>query len=366
MKKNVSKLLNAYSISSKNAFDQFQGILTEIFLGKPLKDREAERLMLLFVSGYLTETEIASILTLLHQRGEAPTEIASFARIMKKTAESVVLPRKKNTILFDTCGTGGGSVSTFNVSTAVAFLVASAGIPVAKHGNKAITSKAGSADVLEALGVNIHLTPDQIKKIFKQFQISFLFAPKLHTSIAQVQGVRKSLPFRTVFNCLGPLANPMNPNRQLIGVYDRKLVEPMIQAAKHLGLERAMVVHGIKSGETLDEVSLIGKTEIAELKNNRIKKYLFEPKDAGLNACQAKDLQGGTAKQNAQILSKILSGKEKGPKADLVLVNAAASFMIADEVKTLKEGVLFGRALLNTGKPLKLLKRYAEASQKAA
>jgi len=295
----------------------------------------------------------------MHGKGETKEELAAFALTMRVAAsqEDTFLPNR-----IDTCGTGGGTVPTFNVSTAVAFVLAAGGLQVTKLGNRAITSQSGSADVLEALGISLELTPEQVFQCLEKVGICFLFAPVFHKATANVQKVRKSLPHKTFFNLLGPLTNPAFPEYQVVGVYAPELTERMAHVFQRLPVKRAMVVHGLseRGKGSLDEVSLLGKTTISEFKDSKIENYSFDPKDCGLPYCKEEDLIGGDAQTNAAILENILSGKEKGPGKDLVALNAAAGLIVAGKADGFKEGIGLAQEIIASGKSYKKVEALRE------
>ncbi len=329
--------------------------IQKLIEGKNLTPEEAENAMNLIMSGNATQIQMASFLTALRMKGETPEEIASFAGVMRRFAESI--KPDVHGILVDVCGTGGDKIKTFNISTTAMFVVAAAGIPVAKHGNRAITSKCGSADVLEELGVNLNIPFEKIKEGIEKADIGFMFAPLHHSAMKHVMPVRKELGIRTVFNLLGPLSNPANANAQLMGIYDPELTEKIAEVFRILGLERAMVVHGDPG---LDEISTVGKTKISELTRNEIRTYHIKPEEFGLKRARIEDLAGGDRKENAIILKKILNREEKGAKRDIVLINAAAGILLGGKAKDLKEGLNTAKDILDSGKAYGKLEEFIE------
>lgn len=311
---------------------------------KNLTAKESEKAMVRIMSGEATPSQVGSFLTALMMKGEGAEEIAAFAKVMRKFAQKIEPKVKGN--LVDVCGTGGDKVKTFNISTTVMFVSSAAGIPIAKHGNRAITSNSGSADVLEELGINLNLKLDKIKESIEKIGIGFMFAPAHHLAMKYVMPTRKELGIRTVFNILGPLTNPANAHAQLMGVFDPNLTEKLTEVFKLLGLKRAMVVYGEPG---LDEISILGKTKISELREGRIKTYSIEPEDFGLKRAKAKDLAGGGSRENAKILLDILKGKEKRAKREIVILNAAAALVLGEKAKTLREGVELAAAILDKG-----------------
>ncbi|XRO76266.1 anthranilate phosphoribosyltransferase [Methanocaldococcus sp. 10A] len=326
--------------------------LKKVIEFKDLNEKEAEAVMKEIMSGNAKPTQIAAILTALRMKGESIEEITSFAKIMREFSLKIYPDVPK---LLDTCGTGGDNLNTFNISTATAFVV-STYVPVAKHGNKAVSSKSGSADVLEALGVNLNVPIERVKESIEKIGIGFLFAPNFHPAMKYATPVRRELGIRTVFNILGPLTNPANANYQLMGVYDEKLTEKLAYVLKNLGLKGALVVHG--SG--MDEITTIGKTKISELKNGEIKTYYIEPEDFGIKKAKLEDIRGGDAEENAKIIRAIFEGKEVGAKRDIVVLNAAYALYIAEEAKNVEEGIKLAEKSIDSGKALKKLEELIE------
>lgn len=333
-------------------------IVSKIVAGENLTKEEAESAMKTIMSGKSNEIEISAFLTALRMKGEAPEEIASFAKIMREFA-SRIEPKVEGTLV-DVCGTGGDLLNTFNISTTAMFVVAGAGIPIAKHGNRALTSKSGSADVLEELGVDLNSNFDKIKESIEKVGIGFMFAPMHHSAMKHVMPVRKQLGFRTVFNILGPLTNPANARAQLMGVFDPELTETLANVFKILGLERAIVAHGDPG---LDELSTLGKTKVSELKDGKVNTYLIKPDDFGLSIAREEDIAGGTAKENAKILTDILSGKDAGPRRDITLLNAAAGILVGGMADNLTEGMEVAREALESGKAQKKLEEFVKFSK---
>ena len=301
--------------------------------GKNLTAEESENAMETIMSGNAKPVQTGSFLTALRMKGETPEEIASLARIMRKFAETIE-PQVDGTLV-DVCGTGGDSMKTFNISTTSMFIVSAAGIPVAKHGNRAITSKCGSADVLEELGINLNIKFDKIKEGIEKTGIGFMFAPAHHLAMKHVMPVRRELGIRTVFNILGPLTNPANANAQLMGVFDPNLTETLAEVFRLLGLQRAMVVHG---NPGLDEISTMGATKISELQEGVVKTYHITPEDFGLDRVSAGDLSGGSVKENAKILTDILKGEDTGPRMEIALLNSAAGIVVGGMAKDIRDG----------------------------
>lgn len=301
----------------------------------------------------------------MHKKGGTVQEIAAFAEIMRAFAPKIIAPRSKPLITIDSCGTGGGTVPTFNISTAVAFVLAAAGLKVAKHGNRAITSRSGSADVLEALGVSLDLTPREVGNCIKEIGIGFLFAPHFHKATRFVQPVRKQLSHKTFFNILGPLTNPSAPKYQIVGVYSPELTIVMARVLQKLGVRRAMVIHGrsIKKTECLDEVSLLGPTKITELKGGEVRTYSFDPRRYGYKYCTKAAIAGGTAKQNAVLLKNILQGKEKGPRKDIVALNAATGLLVSGKARTFAAAIKLSEDIIASGKAYEKITELVQITQ---
>ena len=334
-------------------------IIANVVNGKNLSAIEAEKAIKTIMSGQSNDIEISALLTSLKIKGETPEEIAAFAKVMREFA--VRIEPKVSGTLVDMCGTGGDGSNTFNISTTAMFVVAGAGIPVAKHGNRALTSRCGSADVLEALGVNISANPENIRRSIEEVGVGFMYAPAHHSATKHVMPVRKQLGYRTVFNILGPLTNPAGARAQLMGVYDASLTEKLAEVFRILDLERAMVVHGEPG---IDELSTIGKTKVSELKEGRINTYYIRPEDYKLRKAQLKDLMGGTPQENAGILRGILKAEDKGPRRDIVLINAAAGIVLGKKADDLGEGLEIAGEVLDKGIAYRKLCEYIEYSRK--
>ena len=318
---------------------------------------EMQNAMNAIMSGEVSEIEMSAFLTALKMKGETVEEISSAAKVMREKAQSVELDEYYT---LDTCGTGGDTQGTYNISTAVAFVAAAAGIKVVKHGNRSITSKCGSADVLEALEINIQQSPEQVKNCVLKASIGFMFAPNHHKAMKYVMGVRRALGFRTVFNILGPLSNPASAKAQVLGVFDRKLIIPMAEVLKNLGVERALVVH---SADGLDEISVSDKTYVAELKDGDISTYEIAPEEYGIKRSKLSDIKGGDADVNADIIKKLLSGAEKGAKRDVLVLNAGAALYVGKKVNSIKEGVILAGEILDSGKAIDVVSKLAEMTK---
>jgi len=302
-----------------------------------------------------TDAQIAAFLTALKMKGETPVEIAGLAKGMKRAA-NMINPKVKG-ILVDTCGTGGDSAGTINVSTGAALVVAACGIPVAKHGNYSITSKSGSADVLRELGVKIDLPPSEVEKTIEKVGIGFMLAPIFHPSMKRVAQIRRDLGFRTVFNILGPLTNPANAKAQVLGVFDTSLCETMASVLSILGTERALVVHG--SG--MDEITNTGETQIVELNHGGITKYTVTPEKLGIKRASASDIAGSTPEENARDIVEVLKGK-KGAKRDIIAINAGAALLVGGKAETLASGIKMAGEAIDSGAALNKLKEFVKTA----
>ena len=304
------------------------------------------------MSGQATQVQVASFLTALSLKGETIEEITAAAEEMRRHAVHL----EHEMYVLEIVGTGGDKSNSFNISTTSAFVISAAGIPVAKHGNRAASSKSGAADVLEALGVNLMIDEVKSKKILEKIGMCFLFAQKYHPAMRYVGPVRKELGIRTIFNILGPLTNPAGANMQLLGVYSEDLLEPMAKALANLGVQRGMVVYG-KDG--LDEISVSAPTAVCEIQDGQLTTYEITPEEFGLERCQKEDLAGGTAEDNAQITKAILSG-EKGPKRNAVLLNSAAAIHIARPFISIKEAIKMAEELIDSGKAMEQLEAFVK------
>ena len=320
---------------------------------------EAGRVMTAIMEGSSTQSQIGAFLTALRMKGETPEEIAAFAQVMRRHAVSVAPVTGK--MLVDTCGTGGDGSHTFNISTASALVAAGAGVPVVKHGNRSVSSSCGSADVLAALGVNLAMDPSRQAEIVKKAGIAFLFAPSHHPAMRHVMAARQELGCRTVFNILGPLANPAGAKAQVLGVYSPDLIRPMAEVLRILGLSRAMVVHG----NGLDEITTTGETQICELEGNMIKTYSLNPSAFGIGLASLSDLRGGNPGENARIIREILAG-EKGAGRDIVLLNAGAAIYAGGQARDLHEGIRNAKTSIDSGNARARLEALVEATRGAA
>ncbi|HNS44253.1 MAG TPA: anthranilate phosphoribosyltransferase [Alphaproteobacteria bacterium] len=327
-----------------------QKLLQTIRSGNTLSEKEMTHFIDSVLDGHATPAQIGAFLMGISQRGETVEEITGAAKILRKRAAAISAPDG----VIDCCGTGGDHSNSLNISTAVSFVVAACGIPVAKHGNRAASSKSGAADVLEHLGINLDLTPEQCAQALKDIGFCFLMAPHHHTSLKPLAALRKELGFRTIFNLLGPLANPADTKLQLLGVFDKNFVRPMAEALKSLGSTRAWVVHG---SDGMDEITLTAPTHVAKLENSQITETILTPDDFGLPTISAQDIAGGNAAHNAVRLEDLLNG-EKDAYRDIVLANAAACLMIAKKAETLKNAVELASKAIDTGAAMKLMTDY--------
>jgi anthranilate phosphoribosyltransferase len=332
---------------------------------------EAAAAMEAIMSGAATNAQIAAFLTALRMKGETVEELIGFAQVMRQkavrvrtrsTEGSASLTGTDREMLIDTCGTGGDASGTFNVSTATAFVVAGAGLKVAKHGNRSNSSLCGSADVVEALGVSLELTPQQVAKCVDEIGIGFLYAPLLHTAMKHVMAARREMGIRTVFNLLGPLTNPASANAQVIGVAAASLTEPLARVLAELGTLRAFVVHG---ADGLDEISNTGESRLSEVREGVVRSFTVQPEDFGLPRATMSDLKGGDRQQNAQIIREVLA-REAGPRRDIVLMNASAALVAGGRAKELKDGVELAAQSIDSGAARERLERLVAYSQKLA
>lgn len=322
--------------------------------------QEAFETMNEIMSGQTTATQNAAFLAALSTKSakaETAAEISGCAAAMRAHALKV----ETDMDIFEIVGTGGDNAQSFNISTTTALIAAAGGVKVAKHGNRAASSKCGTADCLEALGVNINQNPDKCVELLRDVGICFFFAQKYHASMKYVGAIRKELGFRTVFNILGPLTNPASPKRQLLGVYDEYLVEPLTKVLIDLGLKRGMVVYGM---DKLDEISMSAKTLVCEFKNGWYRHYFISPEDFGMSFCDKSELKGGLPDENARITREILSGVDTSPKRDAVLLNAGASLYIAEKVSSLADGIKLAQSLIDSGAAQNTLNKFVEVSNR--
>ena len=323
--------------------------------GESLSFEQATSLLDIIFEGEIPDVQIAAFLTAMRAKGATAPELAGLAKSLRAHAVGVKVDVDN---LVDTCGTGGAAVKTFNVSTAAAIVAAGAGVFVAKHGNRGITSKCGSADVLEELGVKIDASAEVVAECIKQAHIGFMFAPMFHPAMKYVQPIRKSLGFRTVFNILGPLANPANADAQVLGVADENLMQIVVEALKLLDIRYAMVVHS----NGMDAISTTGVTKIVELKDGQITSKEINPEDLGITLGSIEELRVSDAKTSAKVIKNILSGKEKGPRKDIVILNAAAAIIAGNLADDFKSAIGLAEASVNDGKALACLEKLVKVS----
>jgi anthranilate phosphoribosyltransferase len=355
--------------------------------GQSLARAEAREVMTEVLTGNCTDAQVAALLMALRMKGETVEEIVGFAEAIRAAATPLPIslagadaaksgaldlsgtgrdaldePSDVHTSLVDTSGTGGDACGTFNISTATAFVTAGAGVRVAKHGNRSISSKCGSADVMEALGVNIQLSPERAAQCLREVGICFLYAPDLHSSMKQVQKVRRELRLRTMFNLLGPLTNPARASGQVVGVYALDMVEKLAEALSMLGLHRALVVHGL---DGLDEITITGPTRVAEARDGSVRTYEVDPEEFGMKRATLADISGGDAAENAAIVREVLSGK-KSPRRDVVLLNSAAALVAAGRVDHLADGIPVAVQSIDSGAAAAKLQALADFTTRVA
>ncbi len=315
-----------------------------------LAQKEAEEVMLEIMDGAATPAQIAAYLMGLRVKGETVEEIVGSVKAMRAKATTIQVG---DPLVIDTCGTGGDGAHTFNISTTVAFVVAGGGLTVAKHGGRAVSSKSGSADVLKALGVTVELAPPRIEACINEVGIGFLFAPTFHGAMKHAAPVRQEMGTRTLLNIMGPMANPARAGYQVLGVYEARLTELMAKVLLELGTQHCFIVHGM---DGLDEITLTDRTQVSEAKGGVVSTYFVEPADFGLDRCRSRDLAGGTAEENAHITKSVLQG-EKGPKRDIVCLNAAPAFVAGKKAKTLQEGFALAGKSIDSGAAIQKLER---------
>ena len=331
-------------------------LIKQLLDKKDLSESQMQQVMQEILSGTVETADIVAFLTSLNEKGETAGELTAAVKVMLKYVDPVIVDKQN---ILDTCGTGGDKKGTFNISTICAFVASGAGITVAKHGNRSVSSICGSADILEALGVNINLDKEKIKKCLEEIGIAFLFAPNLHPAMRFVMPARKQIAKRTMFNILGPLINPARATNQLIGVYSKEWAKPLAQVLSNLGTKHVLVVYG---ADGLDEITTTDKTFVAEVNHGELRGYEITPEEFGLKRASPQDLLGGTIQENVKIAQDILSGA-KGSKRDIVLLNAAAAIYAADKAKTIAEGMILAKESIDTGAALKKLELLKECSK---
>ena len=332
-----------------------QEAIGKLVEGRHLSADEAEKVMDLIMTGEATQAQIGAYLVALRMAGETPEEIAGSVRSMRAKATWV---KTKHPFVIDVVGTGGDGTHTFNISTSAALVVAAAGQPVAKHGNRAVSSKSGAADVLKALGVNIEASPEKVGECIDETGVGFLFAPMLHGAMKHAIGPRRELAMRSIFNVMGPLTNPARAQSQLVGVYAPELTELVADVLRQVGCQKALVVHG---SDGMDELTLTGPSRVSEWDGSEIRTYDVTPEEAGLKRADADALKGGEPPENADITRAILAG-ENGPKRDIVLLNAAAALIAANKAENLREGVGQAASAIDSGKAARVLSHLVEVS----
>ncbi|WP_456401378.1 anthranilate phosphoribosyltransferase [Persephonella sp.] len=333
-------------------------LIRKITENRDLSAGEMKDLFNGLMDGKLTDAQIGAVLTGLKMKGETVEEISSAAEIMREKSVKVNIKDKSN--LIDTCGTGGDKIDTFNVSTITAFVIAGAGLKVAKHGNRSVSSKCGSADIMEALGIKIDLTPEKTAEAIESIGLGFLFAPIYHPAMKNVIRQRQEIGIRTIFNILGPLSNPAGAKYQLLGVYDEKLVEPIGRVLSSLGIKKAYVVHGL---EGLDEVSITTKTAVAEVNEGEIEIYYVKPEDFGLKSASLNDIKGGDLEVNLEIALNILEGKDRSPKTDFVAINAGFALHAGGRTSSIQEGIELAKETIYSKKAFDILEKLREFSK---
>jgi anthranilate phosphoribosyltransferase len=335
-------------------FSNMREAISQVASGKDLTLDEMGDAMRMIMGGEASPSQISSFLSCLAMKGETITEIAAAAEVMRQKAARITAPAGEP--LLDTCGTGGDRSGTFNISTTVAFVAAGAGIRVAKHGNRSVTSRSGSADVLESLGMNLGASIPDVQLALDKAGITFMFAPKFHAAMKYAIGPRREIGIRTIFNILGPLSNPAGANCQVVGVYSEDLGETYSRVLAELGHRRSFVVHG---SDGLDEVTLSAPTIVWEIRDGRVKRYLFDPRSAGFEYISPEEIRGGDAATNAHILREVLSGAP-GPARDAVLVNAAFAIVAGGKAEDVREGVVLATRSIDSGEAMKRLREFLE------
>lgn len=345
-------------INSPQDLNRLRGLVGQTAEGNHLTATQSEEVFDTFMNGTALPTQMAAFLVALKVKGVIPAEVAGGVRALRKAMIPVTVKCEEG--LIDTCGTGGGQITTFNISTAAALVACAGGARIAKHGNRSFTSKSGSADVLEALGVNIELSPSKMSEVLEEVGIVFMFAPLLHPAMKHVGPVRRDLGFSTVMNILGPLTNPASVKSQLVGVSDRNLVGLIVETLRELGHDRALVVYGEPG---VDEVSPLGPTVVAELSDSGIEEYVVSPTDFGMEICTAEEVKGGEPAENAEMVLRVLKNQEKGGARNAVVLNAGASLYISGVAESMEVGMGLADQVLQDGTALWILDRLRQASE---
>jgi anthranilate phosphoribosyltransferase len=336
-----------------------QQAIKQVLNGKDLDIETTKTVMRQMMDGTATPAQMGALLAGLRMKGETVEEITACAEVMREKGLKIKPVRN----VIDIVGTGGDETGTFNISTTTAFVVAAGGIPVAKHGNRGVSSKSGAADVLEHLGINLNLSPEQNENILEQSNMCFMFAQIYHSSMKHAAPVRREMGARTIFNVLGPLSNPAGATMQLMGVYDRKLVEPLAQVLSNLGVVRGVAVSG---SDGMDEVTLTGETHVCEIRYGELTSYDITPEQFGFKRCKLEDLAGGPPEENARITLDILNGKERGPKRDVVVLNAAMALYLGTDNCTVADCVKMAQDLIDSGKAAAKLDEFRRLTNEAA
>ncbi len=332
--------------------------IQKVISGQDLDFATAKEVMNAMMEGTATQAQMGALLTGLRMKGETVEEITACATVMREKGLKINPVRK----VIDIVGTGGDGTNTFNISTTSAFVIAAGGVPVAKHGNRGVSSKSGAADVLECLGINLNLTPEQSAEILAGSNICFMFAQLYHTSMKYAAPVRREMGVRTIFNVLGPLSNPAGATMQLMGVYDRKLVGPLAQVLANLGVVRGLVVSG---SDGMDEVTLTGETYVCEIREGKLASYEITPEQFGFSRCTLADLAGGSPEENTQIATNIFSGKERGPKRDVVVLNSAMALYLGIDNISVAESIKLAQEIIDSGKAAAKLEQFRRLTNEA-
>lgn len=333
-----------------------QKAIRDVLNGKDLDFETSQAVMRQMMDGTATPAQMGALLAGLRMKGETVEEITACAAVMREKGMKINPVRN----VIDIVGTGGDGTNTFNISTTSAFVIAAGGVPVAKHGNRGVSSHSGAADVLEKLGINLQLTPHQCELVLEESNMCFMFAQIYHSSMKYAAPVRREMGVRTIFNVLGPLSNPAGATMQLMGVYDHKLVEPLAQVLANLGVVRGLAVSGF---DGMDEVTLTGETHICEIRCGTLTSYDIAPEQFGFQRCSLTDLRGGSPAENADITMKILSGQEKGPKRDVVILNAAMGLYLGIDACSVDDCVKLAREILDSGRALAKLEEFRRATR---
>lgn len=323
-----------------------------------LSEREMYSVFTDIMTGRAESSQIGAFITALRMKGETVDEVTGAAKAMRQKSLKIKFAAKD--MILDTCGTGGSGLGVFNVSTACGFVLAACGVRVAKHGNSAVTSSCGSADVLKALGVKLDVSPTIVKKCIQKINIGFLYAPLFHKAMKYAAGARKEIGIRTIFNVLGPLTNPVGAGRQVLGVYKKELTETLANVLKKLGTKHAYVVHGM---DALDEVTITARTRVTELHKGKIRSFYLSPRTFGFKKASINSVTGGSSKQNAKIIKDVLNGKT-GPKRDMILMNSSVALMAADKAKNFKNGVEIAAEAVDTGRAMEKLEALIEITNR--